>query len=79
MINDMVTSSEDDTQIRQLVQNWAQAVRNRDLQNILKFHSADMVMYDVPKPFQSLGIDAYRQTWDTFFTYTKPGVFDIQH
>jgi ketosteroid isomerase-like protein len=35
-------------------------------------------MYDVPKPFQSVGLDAYRKTWDTFFAYTKPGVFDIQ-
>lgn len=28
--------------------------------------------------FQSVGIDAYRKTWDTFFAYTKLGVFDIQ-
>lgn len=78
MASNIVTSNENETQIRQLLQNWAQAVRHRDLQNILKFHSDDIVMYDVPKPFQSVGIDAYRKTWDTFFTYTKPGVFDIQ-
>ncbi len=35
-------------------------------------------MYDVPEPFQSKGIDAYRDTWDTFFSGTKPGIFDIQ-
>jgi uncharacterized protein (TIGR02246 family) len=78
MTNDILTLNEDEGQIRQLVQNWAQAVRNRDLQNVLKFHSDDIVMYDVPKPFQSVGLDAYRKTWDTFFAYTKPGVFDIQ-
>jgi ketosteroid isomerase-like protein len=37
-----------------------------------------MVMNDVPPPFQSVGIDAYRKTWDLFFANTKPGVFDIQ-
>jgi ketosteroid isomerase-like protein len=65
-------------QIRQLVESWAQAVRNRDLEKILAHHSDNIVMFDVPKPFQSLGIEAYRKTWDIFYTYTKPGVFDIQ-
>jgi uncharacterized protein (TIGR02246 family) len=65
-------------QIRQLVENWANAVRNKDMQTILAHHADDLVMYDVPKPFQSVGIDAYRKTWDTFFAYTKLGVFDIQ-
>lgn len=66
-----------EAQIRQLVENWAEAVRKRDLPNILAHHSEDIVMFDVPEPFQSIGINAYRSTWDTFFTYTKPGVFDI--
>jgi ketosteroid isomerase-like protein len=64
--------------IRQIIENWAAAVRNRDVEAILTNHAKDIVMYDVPKPFQSIGIDAYRKTWDTFFAYTKPGVFDIQ-
>jgi ketosteroid isomerase-like protein len=38
-----------------------------------------MIMFDVPEPFQSIGIDAYRRTWETFYRYTKLGVFDIQH
>jgi len=64
--------------IRQIIENWAAAVRNRDVEAILANHAKDIVMYDVPKPFQSIGINAYRKTWDTFFAYTKPGVFDIQ-
>jgi ketosteroid isomerase-like protein len=66
-------------QIRQLVENWAKAVRDKDMDTILAKHSDDIVMFDVPEPFQSIGIDAYRKTWDIFFKYTKPGVFDIQH
>ena len=65
-------------QIRQLVENWAKAVRNKDIDAIIAHHSEDIVMYDVPEPFQSIGIDAYRKTWDLFFAFTKPGVFDIQ-
>ena len=67
-----------ETQIRQLVENWARAVRNNDIDTILAHHSDDIVMYDVPPPFQSIGIDAYRRTWDLYYAYTKPGVFDIQ-
>jgi ketosteroid isomerase-like protein len=64
--------------IKQLVENWAAAVRRADINSVLAHHSGDIVMYDVPPPFQSIGIDAYRKTWDLFFTNTRPGVFDIQ-
>ena len=67
-----------ETQIRQLVENWARAVRNNDIDTILAHHSGDIVMYDVPPPFQSIGINAYRRTWDLYYANTKPGVFDIQ-
>src|SRR4051812_15193284 len=77
MINKIPTQQENEIQIRQMVENWVQAVKNRDLATILAYHSDNIVMYDVPKPFQSTGIEAYRKTWDTFFAYTKPGVFDI--
>ncbi|MDB4919690.1 MAG: glyoxalase/bleomycin resistance protein/dioxygenase [Mucilaginibacter sp.] len=66
-----------EAQIRMLIENWAAAIRNKDIDGILAHHSADLVMFDVPLPFQSVGIDAYRKTWDLFFKYTKPGVFDI--
>ncbi len=67
-----------ESQIRMLIENWAAAVRNNDMNAILAHHSADVVMYDVPFPFESIGIEAYRKTWDLFFKYTKPAVFDIQ-
>jgi ketosteroid isomerase-like protein len=67
-----------ETQIRTLIENWAAAVRNRDMDAILINHSVDMVMYDVPPPFQSTGIDAYRKTWNLFFNCTKAAVFDFK-
>ena len=72
------TINETEKEIRQLIEKWAAAVSRGDIDGILAHHSEDMVMYDVPPPFQSLGIEAYRKTWDTFFAYTRPGVFDIQ-
>jgi uncharacterized protein (TIGR02246 family) len=76
----MKTSSNNEVQIRKLVENWAKAVRNKDIEAILAHHSNDIVMFDVPPPFQSVGIDEYRKTWDVFFSWSQqvPGVFDIQ-
>jgi ketosteroid isomerase-like protein len=68
-----------ETQIRTLIEAWADAVRRHDLPGIVAHHDQDIVMFDVPPPFQSRGLDAYRKTWDLFFSYHKPGLaFDIE-
>ena len=64
--------------IREFVENWARAVRAKDLNGILANHSPDMLMFDVPPPLQSKGIEAYKKTWDLFFSWSQDsGVFDI--
>ena len=71
-------SSEIDLAIRELVESWAAAVRRRDIEGILHNHSSDIVMFDVPPPFQSKGIEAYKKTWDLFFSCNSdPIVFNI--
>jgi len=72
------SSSQEDLAVRNVVESWAAAVRRRDYEGILKNHSADIVMFDVPPPFQSKGIEAYKKTWDLFFSCTSdPVIFDI--
>ena len=46
---------------------------------ILANHTDDMVMFDVPVPLQSRGMEAYRETWDLFFQYSNggPDAFNI--
>jgi uncharacterized protein (TIGR02246 family) len=69
----------DEAAIRDLVENWARAVRAKDLEGILAHHSPDMLMFDVPPPEQSKGIEAYKKTWDLFFAWSQDsGVFDIR-
>ena len=69
----------DEAVIRELVENWARAVRAKDLDGILANHSIDILMFDVPPPMQSKGIEAYRTTWDLFFSWSDdPVVFDIK-
>jgi uncharacterized protein (TIGR02246 family) len=68
----------DEAVIRDLVENWARAVRIKNLDGILANHSPDMLMFDVPPPIQSKGIEAYRKTWDLFFSWSQDsGLFDI--
>lgn len=69
----------DETEIRTLIENWARAVRDADLAGILAHHADDIVMFDVPPPVQSRGMDAYKSTWDLFFRYSPggEGSFDL--
>jgi uncharacterized protein (TIGR02246 family) len=68
-----------ENQIKALIEAWADAVRRHDLPAILAHHDPDILMFDVPPPFQSRGLDEYRTTWDLFFTYHKPWqAFDIE-
>jgi ketosteroid isomerase-like protein len=46
-------------------------VRRRDVEAILKDHSPDFVLFDVPPPFQSRGLAAYRTSWDLFFSWSS--------
>jgi uncharacterized protein (TIGR02246 family) len=66
-------------QIKALIEAWADAVRRHDLPAILAHHDDDIVMFDVPPPLQSRGMEEYRKTWDLFFKYHKPSqTFDIE-
>jgi len=71
-----VDRSADEAAIRALVENWAKAVRTRNFNGILAHHSADILMFDVPPPFRSKGIQEYKKTWDTFFASSSG--FDIR-
>ena len=70
--------SDESVAVRNVIESWAAAVRRRDFEGILQNHSSEIVMFDVPPPFQSTGIEAYKKTWDLFFSCNSdPIVFDI--
>jgi uncharacterized protein (TIGR02246 family) len=56
-----------ETEIRELVSKWEQAVRDEDVAGIRANHSEDFLMFDVPPPFLSRGLDAYMETWKIFY------------
>ncbi|MGH3315616.1 MAG: nuclear transport factor 2 family protein, partial [Nocardioidaceae bacterium] len=46
---------------------------------VLADHSDDIVMFDVPPPYDGVrGMDAYRESWPPFFTWQRQGAsFDL--
>ena len=70
---------DDEEQIRTLVERWADAVHRGDLDGVLADHAADIVMFDVPPPYEGVrGIDEYRETWPPFFEWQARGAsFEI--
>ena len=71
--------TDDESQIRTLIQRWAKAAHDGDLDTVLADHSTDIVMFDVPPPDNGVrGIDVYRATWPPFFEWQRQGaVFEI--
>lgn len=70
---------DDEKQIRELIEQWVAAIQARDLDGVLANHSEDIVMFDVPPPFEGArGMAAYRSTWPPFFRWLAAGaVFEL--
>jgi uncharacterized protein (TIGR02246 family) len=70
----------DEQEIRALIENWVSAVHTGDLDTVLADHAPDIVMFDVPPPYDGVrGLDAYRETWPGFFEWQQSGAsFDLE-
>lgn len=66
--------AQDEREIRTLIEHWTAAVRRKDYDAILERHAPDILMFDVPPPLDSRGIEAYRKTWDLFFRWSDTPV-----
>jgi hypothetical protein len=46
-----MTQKADEAKIREMVENWAKAVRAKEMESVLAHHAPDILMFDVPMPF----------------------------
>jgi uncharacterized protein (TIGR02246 family) len=70
--------SEDEAALRELIAQWAKAVRDENLPGIGANHDPDILMFDVPPPLLSRGLDAYMATWQLFYpSQVRPIAFDF--
>src|SRR6476619_3531676 len=72
-------SMTDEDAIRELLLRWADAVHSGCLEPVLAERDPDIVMFDVPPPYDGLrGIDQYRDSWPPFFEWQSAGaIFEI--
>ncbi|WP_024445897.1 YybH family protein [Mycolicibacterium iranicum] len=71
--------TDDQTEIRAVVERWIEAIRSRDLDGVVAAHTGDIVMFDVPPPQNGVrGLAAYRDSWPPFFEFIASGaVFEL--
>jgi ketosteroid isomerase-like protein len=69
----MVSEKSEEIAIRRVIEDWASAVRARDINGVIAHHTDDVLMYDVPPPTTVRGISAYRETWPPFFKALAEG------
>jgi uncharacterized protein (TIGR02246 family) len=66
--------TEDEQQVRALIEGWVAAVAGSDLEGVLVDHAEDIVMFDVPPPREGVrGFAAYRDTWPGFLSWQQQG------
>ncbi len=73
------TISDDEAEICALIDRWAKAVRDENRAAIRADHDPGILMFDVPPPLVSRGLDAYMDTWETFFKYAEKPVAFVFH
>lgn len=67
-----------ETEIRQLIEHWIQAVRDRDVERIVAPYADDIVAFDAIKTLQFKGKAVYRDHWEICMGFcTGPMVFEV--
>jgi uncharacterized protein (TIGR02246 family) len=68
----------DETQLRQLIDDWADAVRAKDIDRIMSHYAPDVLAFDAISQLQFKGADAYRKHWEACLTMCQgPSFFEI--
>ncbi|WP_343703727.1 nuclear transport factor 2 family protein [Chitinophaga sp.] len=71
-------SDSNEMQVKRVIDDWCQAIRDINYENLLSNHADDVLMFDVPPPLQSKGLDQYKKAWDLFFQYSSGGEGSFQ-
>lgn len=67
-----------ETEIRNTLEDWAEAVRARDVDRIFTHYAPDILAFDAIAQLQFKGGDAYRKHWETCMSMCPgPMIFEI--
>ncbi|MCW8126031.1 YybH family protein [Microbulbifer halophilus] len=59
-----MTTTDDENQIRTLINRWAEAACSGDLDRVMACYAPDVVAFDAIVALQFRGVDAYRKHWE---------------
>ena len=72
------TLARTETELRSQLDDWARAVRAKNVDRIFAHYAPDIVAFDAIAQLQFKGADAYRKHWETCMTMcTGPMVFEL--
>jgi ketosteroid isomerase-like protein len=64
----------DEQAIRDLFTGWVEAIQTQNLDGVVANHDSDIVMFDVPPPYDGVrGMAEYRKSWQPFFEWIGQG------
>ena len=65
--------------VRQRVEDWAKAVRAKDIDGVLSLYATNNVSFDLDPPLRYAGADNKRRAWQEFFAiYTGPVAYEVR-
>ena len=68
----------DESQIRALIDDWADALRAKDIDRVMSHYAPDVLAFDAIAQLQFKGRDAYRQHWQACLSMCQdPSIFEI--
>jgi uncharacterized protein (TIGR02246 family) len=69
----------DQAEIGRLVEQWAEALRAKDVDGIMSHYASDVVVFDLAAPLQYKGANAYRENWQAWFpTFQGPIGYELR-
>lgn len=72
------TLSRTETELRSQLEDWARAVRAKDVERIFAHYAPDIVAFDAIAQLQFKDADAYRKHWQTCMTMCPgPMIFEL--
>lgn len=73
------TKANDEAHIRTVIEEWAKAVRAKEINRVMSHYTADIVSFDLAPPLQYVGADALRESLGEWFpTFRGPVGYEIR-
>jgi uncharacterized protein (TIGR02246 family) len=73
------SKANDQARIRQLLDNWVEALHSKNVDAVMSHYAPDIVAFDLAPPLQYRGADAYRQNLEAWFpTFRGPIGYEIR-